>query len=78
VDTEPLLIADTAAAALCGVSRATWHRLRAAGKLPPAVRLGRACRWRRDELLVWIDEGCPDARAWAALKATSKRLRVLT
>ena len=31
---DPLLIPDFAAARLAGVCRATWHRLRAAGKLP--------------------------------------------
>jgi excisionase family DNA binding protein len=70
---EALLLADKAAAAMAGVSRATWHRLRAAGKLPPAVRLGRAVRWRRDELVAWIEAGCPDGRTWAALQASGCR-----
>jgi predicted DNA-binding transcriptional regulator AlpA len=63
---EPLLIPDTVAAALAGVSRATWHRLRAAGRLPPAVHLGRAVRWRRADVQLWIEWGCPDAREFAA------------
>jgi excisionase family DNA binding protein len=74
---DPLLIPDTEAAALAGVSRATWHRLRSAGKLPPAVRLGRAVRWRRDEIAGWIQSGCPDGRTWAAMHATGRRLRVV-
>jgi predicted DNA-binding transcriptional regulator AlpA len=68
-----LLIPDTAAAAMAGVSRATWHRLRAAGKLPPAVRLGRALRWRRRDVELWIDHGCPDGRAFAAIQASGRR-----
>lgn len=71
----PLLIPDAAAAALAGVSRAHWHRLRSAGKLPPAVKLGRAVRWRREEIVAWIDAGCPDGRTWGAMKATSRRQR---
>jgi predicted DNA-binding transcriptional regulator AlpA len=71
--TEPLLIPDTAAAALAGVSRAHWHRLRAAGKLPPSVRLGRKVLWRRLEIEHWIDAGCPDARTWAAMQAAAGR-----
>lgn len=74
---DPLLIPDTEAATLAGVSRATWHRLRAAGKLPPAVRLGRAVRWNRVELIAWIEAGCPDARAWAAMQTTGRRLRAV-
>jgi predicted DNA-binding transcriptional regulator AlpA len=70
---QPLLIPDTAAAALAGVSRATWHRLRAAGKLPPSIRLGRAVRWRRADVLLWIEWGCPDAREFAARLAAADR-----
>jgi excisionase family DNA binding protein len=70
---EPLLIPDTAAAALAGVSRATWQRLRAAGKLPPAVRLGRKVLWRREEIAAWIAGGCPDMATWAAMQAQSRR-----
>jgi predicted DNA-binding transcriptional regulator AlpA len=71
---DALLIPDTAAAALAGVCRATWHRLRAANKLPPAVKLGRSVRWRREEIVEWIQAGCPDAKVWAAMQATGKRL----
>ena len=63
-----LLIPDRAAATMAGIGRATWHRLRAAGKIgPAAVRLGRAVRYRADEVRAWIDAGCPDARTWAAM-----------
>jgi predicted DNA-binding transcriptional regulator AlpA len=74
---EALLISDTAAAALAGVSRAHWHRLRAAGKLPPPIRLGRAVRWRKADVLLWIEWGCPDAREFAArMAAAGRRMRV--
>jgi predicted DNA-binding transcriptional regulator AlpA len=73
---EALLIPDTVAAALAGVSRAHWHRLRAAGKLPPSVRLGRKVLWRRLEIADWIAAGCPDSRTWAAMAAASRRLKV--
>jgi excisionase family DNA binding protein len=71
-----LLLTDREAARLCGLSRSTWHRLRAAGKLPAAVKLGRSCRWRRDELVRWINAACPDARTWTAMQASGRRLRV--
>jgi predicted DNA-binding transcriptional regulator AlpA len=76
---EPLLVPDTAAAALAGVSRATWHRLRAAGKLPPAIRIPgcRAVRWRRADVENWITAGCPDARTWAAMQAAAGRRKVV-
>jgi predicted DNA-binding transcriptional regulator AlpA len=73
---EPLLLTDRQAAALCGCSRASWHRWRAAGKLPPAVRLGRKLLWRRAEIVAWVDAGCPDAAAWQAIRERNRRLRV--
>jgi predicted DNA-binding transcriptional regulator AlpA len=71
---DPLLIPDTQAARLCGIGRATWHRLRAAGRLgPQPVRLGRAVRYRRAEVEQWAAAGCPDARTWAAMQAVEGR-----
>ena len=72
-DEAPLLIQDATAASMAGISRATWHRLRAAGKLPPSVQLGRAVRWRRAEIEAWIAVGCPDGRTWAAMQAAAGR-----
>lgn len=74
-DTPPaLLIPDREAAAMAGIGRATWHRLRAAGKIgPAAVRLGRAVRYRRDEVAEWIRAGCCDALTWKAMQAAERR-----
>lgn len=52
-----LLRADDAAT-LCGVSRATWDRLRAAGAVPRPVQLGGSILWSRTTLLEWIANGC--------------------
>jgi predicted DNA-binding transcriptional regulator AlpA len=71
---ESLLIPDTGAARLAGISRATWHRLQAAGKIgPQPIRLGRAVRYNRDEVLSWIEAGCPDARTWRAIREQQRR-----
>jgi predicted DNA-binding transcriptional regulator AlpA len=72
---EAMLIPATEAAALAGVSRATWHRLRAAGKVPPAVKLGRAVRWRRADLVLWIELGCPDRQTFDASMNANGRPR---
>jgi predicted DNA-binding transcriptional regulator AlpA len=69
-----LLISDTEAARLCGVSRATWHRLRAAGKIgPQPIRLGRAVRYLRSDVEKWAASGCPDSATWRAMQATEGR-----
>jgi predicted DNA-binding transcriptional regulator AlpA len=72
-DIEPLLIADTVAARLAGVSRTTWHCLRAAGKLPPSINLGRSVRWRHAEIVAWVAAGCPDAATWAVMEDQRRR-----
>jgi predicted DNA-binding transcriptional regulator AlpA len=75
---QPLLITDVQAAALAGIARSTWHVLRSAGKIgPPAIRLGRAVRYRRADVEAWITAGCPDSQTWAAMAATGRRLRVV-
>jgi predicted DNA-binding transcriptional regulator AlpA len=64
----PLLVRAAAAARLCGVSRATWHRLAAAGRTPAPLRLGGSVLWRVEELTAWCHAGCPDRRTWEALR----------
>jgi excisionase family DNA binding protein len=70
---EPLLLRDTEAAALLGIGRSTLRRLLCAGKVPPPIHLGRSCRWRRAELLAWLEAGAPDARMWAAIREQQAR-----
>lgn len=71
-----LLISDREAAALAGISRATWWRLHAAAKTPAAVKLGRRCLWIKAEVVGWIDARCPDRRTLEATRAMGRRLKV--
>jgi predicted DNA-binding transcriptional regulator AlpA len=67
---EPLLLSADQAAALCGVSPATWYRMASAGRCPAPLRLSRGCvRWRTQELRDWIGGGCPSRREWEARRA---------
>jgi predicted DNA-binding transcriptional regulator AlpA len=70
---SPLLIPDTAAAGLLGISRAHLHRLRAAGRFIAPIRLGRKLLFDREELISWKNARCPDARTWAAMQAAAGR-----
>jgi predicted DNA-binding transcriptional regulator AlpA len=57
---EPLLLAASEAARLCGISQASWYRMVSAGRCPAPVRLSRGCvRWSRETLVEWIRMGCP-------------------
>jgi predicted DNA-binding transcriptional regulator AlpA len=68
VDVECALLDVRKAAALCGMSRTSWYRAESSGKVPRAVRIGGSVRWRRDELLRWIDAGCPARAKWDIIR----------
>jgi predicted DNA-binding transcriptional regulator AlpA len=56
---ESMLINANTLAALLGVSRAKLFRMKAAGQLPKPIRLGGSCvKWRRVEVIDWIESGC--------------------
>lgn len=54
---EPLLVDKPWT--LCSMSRAHWCRLEVAGKTPIAIRLGRKKLYRRRDLALWVEWGCP-------------------
>lgn len=51
----PLLMKDVTAAALLGISRATFWRRVKDGTLPNPIKLGGATRWRRSELVDTVE-----------------------
>ena len=59
---ETLLLAAGDVAELLAVSRLTIFRWRAAGRLPPPLKIGRVVRWRRLEIETWLAAGCPTCR----------------
>lgn len=50
-------------AALVNASPRTVYRLADAGKMPFGLKLNGMRRWRRAELIAWLDAGCPPVRA---------------
>ncbi len=70
------LITAEAAAQLCDVSLRTWRRLEAEGMVPKPVRLaGRIKRYRRGELLAWMEAGCPAGEQWENIRQVEQRRR---
>lgn len=64
--------ADTSTAALLDVGEvarmlrcSTRHvyRMADAGRMPHPLKLGTLVRWRRAELVAWLDAGCPTVRS---------------
>jgi excisionase family DNA binding protein len=67
---DPLLLSADQAAALCGVSLATWYRMVSAGRTPAPVRLSRGCvRYSREAIVEWIQQGCPDRKTFESRQA---------
>ncbi|MBX3459220.1 MAG: helix-turn-helix domain-containing protein [Planctomycetes bacterium] len=65
---SPLLEAAEAAEYL-RVSRALLYEMHRDEKCPAPVRMGRRVLWRKDELLAWVNAGCPERAAWERRKA---------
>jgi excisionase family DNA binding protein len=57
--TPPAMLDVREVAALLKCSARTVTRLEEIGAMPPAVRLGRLCRWNRIVVEAWIADGCP-------------------
>ena len=65
--TEPLLVGRKEAAALAGISRASWDRLSSAAKNPKPLKLGGRTLWRRSDLERWVALGLPDRKTFEEL-----------
>ena len=59
------------AARLCGISRASWFKLRASDRVPRPIRLGGCVRWTLDGpngLRAWLAAGAPSRDRWEAMQ----------
>lgn len=65
-EVRPLLLTAKQAAKTCGKSLRTWRTWDSAGWIPRPVRIGRSTLWRADELLAWVEVGCPRRAEWEA------------
>ena len=53
-----MMTADELANTLQISKRQVW-RLKAKGAIPKPVKIGTSVRWKRSDILEWIDAGCP-------------------
>jgi predicted DNA-binding transcriptional regulator AlpA len=56
------------AAHLCRLSKRSWFRLHACGKIPDPVRIGGSVRWRQSDIERWQAMDCPDRVIFEAQK----------
>ena len=59
-------------ATLLNTSVRNIDRLNSGGRIPAPVRIGSRPRWRREEILAWVQAGCPDRQAWEVLYKAGK------
>ena len=65
---EPPLMGAAELASLAQVSVKSIDRWLKAKKLPAPILIGRQRRWRRREILEWIEAGAPCQREWERLR----------
>jgi predicted DNA-binding transcriptional regulator AlpA len=73
VSSPELLVAKDLASLLAVSERHLW-RMRSGGLLPDPIHLGRSVRWRRREILEWLDAGAPDRLTWQRMRQRQLRI----
>lgn len=58
-DELPVLLTIRELAAILKISQRSVWRLVSSGKLIQPLHIGGSIRWRQDEVLKWIEQGCP-------------------
>ena len=61
---KPILLRTEEAANLCNTPPKTWRMWNKLGKVPQPLKIGRLHFWRYDELVSWVDAGCPSRKSW--------------
>ena len=59
---ESALVDVKEAARMCSISASMLYKLNVAGVLPKPIKLGKLLRWKRQDILEWIDQGCPTGK----------------
>ena len=54
------------AATLCRLSKRSWFRFHACGKVPAPIRIGGSVRWRLSDIELWQSWNCPDRAEFEA------------
>jgi predicted DNA-binding transcriptional regulator AlpA len=63
-ESSPRLLTADQVAAMFGKSVRAWRTWDAEGLVPRPIRISRSAYWRSDEILAWIDAGCPRRQQW--------------
>lgn len=69
-EVAPLMVDRRQLAEILKVSPRLIQKLQASAHLPAPIRLGRAVRWRGEEIRSWVDAGCPQRDCWELMYPT--------
>lgn len=73
---QPKLLIDAATlAARLSISRTSLFTMKAAGRLPKPIRLGRSVRWNAKEIEAWVDANCPPLHVWLKMYGGGEQVR---
>lgn len=62
---EPLILLTAEEAwTLCRMKKTSWYKSLALKVVPQPIRIKGMVRWRKDELMDWIEAGCPSQSKW--------------
>ncbi len=59
-------------AEMLGLCKRQIFRLNSIGKIPKPVRIGGSVRWRRSDIELWLELGCPERGTFEAMKEGDK------
>lgn len=55
----PILFTTKEAAAFCMISESSFYKLNKKRMVPKPLRIGTMYRWRKNDLVSWVEAGCP-------------------
>jgi len=71
---RPILLSVQDLARVLAISvRSVWRR-DSAGQIPRPVRIGRSVRWLYEEIIDWVQAGCPSRVEWEAFRRSRQRV----
>lgn len=73
-EVDQLLLRNRDVAQLICVSESHLHELKQTGRFGPTpIRLGRAVRYSKNELVAWLQHGAPSRSQWRAMAASKSK-----
>jgi hypothetical protein len=72
-DNMKILLNSRDAASVCGISVRVWRIWHKMGYTPLPLKIGSRLFWKQQELLQWIDAGCPKREVWILSRDVGNR-----